>query len=57
MFNNNFISKSINGINNNISNPNNNLVNNLSGGNINNVKIQKYHQTRKNKKDVKKKRN
>ena len=55
MFNNNFISKSINGINNNISNSNNNLVNNVNSGNINNVKIQKYHKTKKNKKDEKKK--
>ena len=55
MFNNNFISKSINGISNNISNSNNNLVNNVNSGIINNVKIQKYHKTKKNKKDVKKK--
>ena len=53
MFNNNIISKSINGINYYNSNSNNNLVNNLNSGNINNVKIQKYHKTRKNKKDVK----
>ena len=57
MFNNNFISKSINVINNNNSNSNNNLVNNANNVNINNVKIQKYHKTKKNKKDLKKKEN